>query len=150
MHKGILAKAAVTIEAPAARVWRALTTPEQIKKYMLGADTTTTWKVGEPISWKGEFEGKPFDDRGKILRFEPERLLEYTHFSSMSGQPDKPESYHTVTYDLSETDGKTQVDLSQGGNKDQKEADRSSKMWQMMLDGLKKTVESDRADRVSA
>ena len=30
-----------------------------------------------------------------------------THFSPLSGEPDAPENYHTLVYELEEDDGKT-------------------------------------------
>jgi hypothetical protein len=42
----------------------------------------------------------------------------------MGGSDDKPENYHTVTYDLAENDGKTTVTLTQDNNATQAEADK--------------------------
>ena len=41
---------------------------------MFGTDAVSDWKEGSPITWKGEWEGKHYEDRGVILRLEPERL----------------------------------------------------------------------------
>jgi uncharacterized protein YndB with AHSA1/START domain len=140
--KGLVAKASVTIDAPKVEVWRALTTPKTIKEYMFGADVETDWRPGNPITWKGEWQGKQFTDKGEILAFEPERRLQYSHYSPISNQPDRPENYHTVTYDLSESDGRTTIHLAQDNNPDQETLEHSTQNWQMMLDGLKKAVES--------
>jgi uncharacterized protein YndB with AHSA1/START domain len=149
MDKGILAKASVTVDAPAAKVWEALTTPETIKKYWGGAETTTTWNVGDSITWRGEWQGKPFEDHGRILKFEPERTLVFTHFSPMGDKPNRPENHHTVTHKLSEADGKTTVRITQDGNSDEKEADAMSRNWQGMLNRLKEVVEAEEAKRAS-
>ena len=53
-----IATATTTINAPASKVWDALTKPEQIKQYMFGTEVTTDWKVGSPITYKGEWKGK--------------------------------------------------------------------------------------------
>ena len=53
-------------------VWKALTDPALIGKYMLGAQVETDWKPGSPIVWKGEYEGKRYEDKGEILDFDPE------------------------------------------------------------------------------
>ena len=42
------------------RVWRALTDPAQIKDWMVGTDVETDWRVGSPISWRGELDGKAY------------------------------------------------------------------------------------------
>ena len=71
----------------------------------------------------------------------PDRL-KLTHFSPLTGQEDRPENYHTVTYELIDRGGATHLALSQDNNADQDEADRASATWTTMLTGLKETVES--------
>ena len=53
------------------------------------------------MTWKVEGQGKTYEDKVKIFRFNKERLLQYTHFSSLLGLPDVSENYHTVTIELS-------------------------------------------------
>lgn len=67
--------ASITINAFAEEVWKAMTTPELIKQWFFGVDTVTDWKVGGPLVHKGEYQGKPYEDKGEVLRFEPPRLL---------------------------------------------------------------------------
>src|SRR5205807_9908914 len=55
-----------------------------------------------PITWKGEWQGKTYEDKGTVLAVEPNKLLRITHWSPMGGSEDKPENYHTVTYELAE------------------------------------------------
>ena len=141
MSKSILAKAAITINTPKSKVWDALTNPKMIKLYLFGTDVTTDWKVGSPISYKGIWEGKAYEDKGMVLQNEPEKLLVSTFWSSLSGLPDIPDNYQTVCYELS-TDGKgTKVTITQGNNNTQKDADHSEQNWKMVLDGLKKLLE---------
>jgi hypothetical protein len=71
----------------------------------------------------------------------PNRLLQYSHFSPLSGEPDVPENYHIVTIDLSENGDQTQVSLSQNHNATDEARKHSEKNWSMMLDGLKKLLE---------
>lgn len=138
----LTATAEVEIDAPAQRVWDALTDPDQIKQYMFGSVVSTDWKVGSPITWKGEFDGKPYEDRGEIVQIEPQRTIVMTHFSPLSGQPDRPENYHTLTYRLTPHDQQTQLSLSQDHNASEEEADHSRANWEQMLTGLKQVVES--------
>ena len=77
-----------------------------------------------------------------ILKIEPQRTLQYTHFSPLSGDADVPENYHTLTYELSGQGDKTEVSLSQDNNASQEEADHSQAMWEQMLASLKKVVEA--------
>src|SRR6059058_5157791 len=80
------ATAEVTVDAPATQVWRGLTEPELIAQYMFGSRVVTDWQVGSPIVWKGEFEGRSYEDKGEVLEVRPERHLSVTHFSPMTGQ----------------------------------------------------------------
>jgi uncharacterized protein YndB with AHSA1/START domain len=138
---GIVATAEIDIAAPVSAVWNALTDPECIKQYFMGATVETDWQPGSPITWSGEYNGKPFADKGTIIEVQPERLLVLTHFSPMSGQPDAPENYHTITYHLAERDGKTRVSLNQDNNASDDEAEHARATWQSMLEGMKGIVE---------
>ena len=139
---GIAATAEVDIDAHAQKVWDALTDPDQIAKYMFGARVETDWQPGSAIVWKGEFQGRSYEDKGEIVQVIPARRLTMTHFSPLSGQPDEPANYHTVTYELTERAGGTHVFLSQDNNASDDEAKHSADTWQSMLDGLKKVVET--------
>ena len=138
---GAVATAQVEINASAQQVWAALTDPEQIAKYMMGARVQTDWRPGSSITWTGEYQGEPFEDKGEVLEFRPARRIKVTHFSPLSGEPDEPSNYNTVTFDLTESNGRTRVWLSQDNNATEEEARHSARNWQMMLDGLKDLVE---------
>jgi uncharacterized protein YndB with AHSA1/START domain len=138
---GHVATAQCEIDAPPEKVWRALTDPQLIKKYMFGSEVRTDWKPGSPITWQGEFEGRKYMDKGEIIDVEPGRRLEITHFSPLTGQEDRPENYHRVSYELQQTDGGTSLRLTQDNSSSAEEAEHSAATWQMMLDGLKKVAE---------
>ena len=141
MAKGKIAKASRIINAPADAVWDALVDPEKIKKYMFGTNVTSKWTEGSEIRWKGEWQGKAYEDKGVIQRLEPGEVLAYTHFSPLEGKPDSPENYHTVTIALAPTGKRTRVLLSQDNNPTEEAKKHSQKNWSMMLDALKKVVE---------
>jgi uncharacterized protein YndB with AHSA1/START domain len=136
-----VASATVEIAAPPGEVWTALTDPEQIEKYMFGSQVMTDWQPGSPIVWKGEYEGKKYEDKGEIVEIEPERRLKVTHFSPLSGEEDIPANYHTVLYELENRGQKTRVSLSQDNNSSEEAAEHSKANWEKMLDGLKEVVE---------
>jgi uncharacterized protein YndB with AHSA1/START domain len=137
-----VATAQIEINASPDRVWRALTEPDQIEKYMFGSRVETDWAQGSPIVWKGEYEGTKYQDKGEIVEIEPGRRLKVTHFSPLSGDEDLPENYHTLLYELDEHGGRTRVSLSQDGNASEEEAEHSKSNWEKMLSGLKEVVES--------
>jgi uncharacterized protein YndB with AHSA1/START domain len=118
-----------------------LTDPKIIKEYMFGATVTSDWKQGSQITWKGEMKDKKYEDKGEILEIIPEKKLKYTHFSPLSGLPDRSENYHTVTIALDEEKNKTHVSLSQDKNNSDKEKSESEKNWNAMMELLKKTIE---------
>lgn len=145
----VTAEAAIDVDASRHAVWRSLTDPQKIREYYLGAEVQTDWQVGSPITFKGEWEGRSYEDKGEILAFEPERKLAYSHWSPMGGKPDAPENYHVVEVTLDERNGGTRVTLRQsnleGGATDEDRANREDyeKNWTQMLEGLKRTTESD-------
>jgi uncharacterized protein YndB with AHSA1/START domain len=137
-----VAGATIEIDASPGEVWSALTDPEQIEKYMFGSQVVTDWQPGSPIVWKGEYEGKKYEDKGEVVEIEPERRLKVTHFSPLSGQEDIPENYHTVLYELEKHGQKTRVSLAQDKNPSEQAAEHSRANWEMMLAGLKEVVEA--------
>ena len=141
MKTPLIAQAHITINAPIARVWDALVNPEMIKQYLFGTNAVSDWKEGSPIVWKGEWEGKPYEDKGVILQLKPERVLQYSHFSPLSGQADVPANYHIVTIELSPEEKGTILLLSQDNNATEEDREHSEKMWGMMLTGLKNVLE---------
>jgi uncharacterized protein YndB with AHSA1/START domain len=142
MSKGLIASAVTTIDAPRARVWKALIDPKAIKQYMFGAEVVSDWQVGSSIVWKGDWNGKPYEDKGAILRVEPEQRLEYSHWSPLSGHPDEPANYHTVTIELTGEGDRTRVMLAQDNNPTDGARQHSELNWRMMLGALKKHVEA--------
>jgi uncharacterized protein YndB with AHSA1/START domain len=141
MPKTLTATAAETINAPAAAVWDALIEPAQIKQYLFGADVVSDFKEGSPIVYKGEWDGKSFEDKGKILKVDPEKELVCTHWSPMSGTADAPENYHQVSYSLAAAGSSTRLSISQDNNADEDERQRSAQMWQAVLENLKNFLE---------
>ena len=144
MDKKLIAKAAVSVNASTAKVWDALVNPKVIKQYMFGADVVSNWREGSTITWKGEWEGKSYEDKGVILQFKPERMIQYTHFSPLSGLPDQLDNYHTVTITLSGEGNHTNVSLAQDNNKTEQAREHSEKNWAMTLAALQKFVEQQR------
>jgi uncharacterized protein YndB with AHSA1/START domain len=141
MEKNLIAKVSININAPSEKVWNALVTPEAIKQYMFGADVVSDWREGSPIVWKGEWQGKSYEDKGMILQLKPGRMIQYSHFSPLSGLPEIPENYHTVTIILSADGNQTHVSLNQDNNATEEARVHSEKNWGMMLSGLKKLLE---------
>lgn len=137
----LTAEAEVVIKAPKNLVWDALTKPEVIKKYLFGTEVVTDWKVGSQIIWKGVWQGKPYEDKGEILQIVPEKMLETTYWSSMSGKPDEQRNYTKVTYKLIEEDDSVKLVVTQDNNETEEAKNHSEQNWRMVLESLKKLLE---------
>lgn len=132
-----------TIAADPKAIWAAMTARQSAM--FPGTTVETDWKAGHPITFSGEWKGKPFKDRGEIQSVEEGRELSFTHWSELSGQPDQPENYHVVRYQLEPQGGKTRVSLAQF-NRGKTDVDAKTKAefeknWMMMLNSLKDAVE---------
>lgn len=143
MSNGLVAESSITIDAPQDRVWRVITDPEAVKEFMFGAELVTDWTEGGPIAWRGEWEGKPYEDKGTILAFDPPRRLVHTHFSPLSGAPDRPENYHTLTWTVAagEGSGSTTLTLAQDNNPDSAAVEHAQGMWNSLVADVKKIAE---------
>jgi uncharacterized protein YndB with AHSA1/START domain len=132
---------AITIDAPVDEVWDALTTPARIKQWFFGVDTESDWQVGAPIIHRGTFQGKPYEDRGEILRFDPPKTLVHTHWSDVSGTEDRPENHQEVTWSLEEQSGATRLTVSERNLPSEDAKAMSEESWKMALDALKDLIE---------
>jgi len=149
MNNDLVARASVVIDAPRARVWHALVTPGEIRHYMFGAEVSSDWSVGSPVTWRGEWQGSAYEDKGVILEADRERALSYSHFSP-SGVSGAPGDFHTITIRLSGDGAQTVVALTQDGNSGERARDDSEKNWAAMLNALKHFVEGAAATGLKA
>jgi uncharacterized protein YndB with AHSA1/START domain len=136
------ASASTTIDASPQQVWEALTTPEVIKRWFFGVDTETDWKEGSPIVHRGEWQGRPYRDKGEIVRVDPPRLLVHTHWSDLSGTPDSREHHQEVTWALAERDGATELTVSERNLPSEEARATSEQTWPTVLANLKDLLES--------
>ena len=147
--RGLVSRASTKINAPVSVVWDAFVNPEVISKYMFGTNVVSDWREGSPVAWRGVWEGKAYEDRGTILELKLGRILRYSHFSALSGLPDIPENYHTVSIELDPSVRDTTVSLTQDNNRTEQERKDSQRNWEAMLGGLKKLLESRPGSRPS-
>jgi uncharacterized protein YndB with AHSA1/START domain len=135
-----------TVNASPLAVWKALTTASTLKQFFFGSEISTDWRVGSPIRFRGDWKGKPYEDKGSIQTFDAGKRLAFTHFSPLSGMEDRPENYHIVTFEIRPVGDGSEVVLTQTNQNDAEpltEENRKeyAKNWKMVLDGLKGTVE---------
>lgn len=104
----------ITINASAEHVWAVLTQPELIEKWMLDTpvEIGTEWREGGKLQEQGDLHGLSFENRGKIIRFDPPAALEYTHWSTLSLIPDEPQNYSILQFKLQTADNSTDLTLT--------------------------------------
>jgi Activator of Hsp90 ATPase homolog 1-like protein len=79
---------------------------------------------------------------GNFVAVEPKKLLKVTHWSPMGGTEDKPENYHTVTYEIAGQSKETILTLEQDNNPSQEAANTMAEQnWGPVLEGLKAVAE---------
>jgi uncharacterized protein YndB with AHSA1/START domain len=132
----------ITIDAAIDDVWKAITTPSSIEQWFFGVQTETDWQPGNSIVHRGEWQGKPYEDKGTILRIEPPTLLVHTHWSAMSGLPDEPENYEEIRWELAEREGGTLLTLSESNLASEEAKTASEQAWTTVLGNLKQLLES--------
>ena len=141
MKTAITGNVSIDIDAPKSKVWDALTNPEQIKKYLFGTQTSSDWKVGSPITFRGEWEGKAYEDKGTILQIEPEKILKYSYWSSMSNTKDEPDNYQIMTYVLESAGVKTRLSILQESCPSEEARKHSESNWKYVLETMKAMLE---------
>ncbi|MBN9662035.1 MAG: SRPBCC domain-containing protein [Acidobacteria bacterium] len=94
----------IPIDAPASAVWAFLTTPSLIQRWMWDSplEIHCGWTTGSPLVLRGNLHGMPFTNKGEVMTIEPERLLQYTQWSTLTGCADVPENYCLLTFHLAE------------------------------------------------
>ena len=143
MESNIIARTSIIINAPAAKIWGALTNPELIREYFFGTHANSDWKVGSPITFEGEWGGQKYHDKGTILENVSNKRLKYNYWSSRSGKEDKTENYADITYELEEKDDKTELTVVQENIPDVVMMKHSEASWKKVLEGLKALVENN-------
>ena len=135
------AQASRIIAAKPADIWQTLTSGKKVKACMIGADVETDWRVGGPITLRGEINGERFEDTGEVRSFLPERRLSYTHPTSAAAGRTQ-----LVTIELQRRGAETEVTVIQEnltGVPQPADTERWAefeKTWAQMLEGLEKAV----------
>jgi uncharacterized protein YndB with AHSA1/START domain len=134
-------KLSVIIKATANEVWRALTDPDLISKYFFNVKMIGKWKEGNTIIYYGEWQGKKFGSKAKVLEVRDQKILKYSYWSDLSGTQDLPENYHIITYELKPIDGNTELTMTEENLADEKMKERSAMLWMQVFENMKKLVE---------
>lgn len=141
MERDHIATATIVINAPAAKVWETLISPTIAKKYFFGAEVITSWQEGDPITFKGSFNGNQYEEKGILQAVIPNKRLQYTHWSHFDGLPDTLENYRLWTFDLVAMESSTQLTVSEDNIPTEKQCNRSNEFWAEVIATIKQLVE---------
>jgi uncharacterized protein YndB with AHSA1/START domain len=133
---------AIQIKAPVKKVWDALTQADAVKKWQYGSDMITDWKIGSSIKFSTPWDGKVFEQGGKILEMTPYKIISYSLFAPRPSLEDKPENYFIMKYILTEDNGLTNLSIIQEDNRPGAKQEASQGEENPILKGLKTLVES--------
>ena len=125
------------------KVWETLTKPDLVKLWQYGSELITTWETGSPIRFKTEWQGKVFEQWGKVLKVSPYDSIEYSLFAPRPDLEDKPENYFTMSYTLTSENGQTKLEIVQEDNRPNAVQEKPQGEENPILQSLKKIAESN-------
>lgn len=134
----------VIINSDPATIWKNLTEPLLIKKWMgepeMKIEIHTDWKVNSPIVITG-FHHVKFENKGTILQYDENCTLTYTHFSSVSRLADIPENYSVIAFTLTPFENQTALTLKINGFPTVTIFKHLQFFWQTTIEIIKRTIE---------
>jgi uncharacterized protein YndB with AHSA1/START domain len=142
------------MNAPPSEVWRALTEPDWMKQWMaeqeMRVEVITDWKVGSPIIVKGHHNNVDFENKGTVLHFEPNSLLRYSHFSSLSRLPDDVANYTIIEFRLARTEeNSTSLNVTLSNSPSEPIFKHFEYYWRITIEVIKRFIESTRQNTPS-
>jgi uncharacterized protein YndB with AHSA1/START domain len=135
-------EAEILVASPIEEAWECFLDPAKSAEFFFGITFVSDLKVGSPITWSGEWQGKPFKDTGIILELRKPRLFRYDYFSNFSGEPDLPENHYEVAYSFDLAPDGVRIAIKQSNAKTKEAAEHSEKNWTMMLEAIKMKLEA--------
>ena len=149
---GQLISESIRITAAPKQVWDAIMDPRAGKTWRT-AHFRTDWRIGAAIEIEAVIGAKRYRDKGRVIHVEPPSRLAYAYWSQVSGLPDVPQSYSTITMTLATEGTETVLTVTQQvppspvrrGDGWEIGADSGAKhvafYWRMTLPRLKQVVE---------
>jgi len=114
-----------------------------MKKWMFETEIniSTDWQVGNPIVIRGDLHGMSFENKGTVLQFEREKVLQYNHLSSLSRLADKPENYSVLEFRLTPIENQTALTLTLSNFPIESMYKHLAFYWNVTLEILKRMIE---------
>lgn len=135
----------VTITASPGKVWQCLTTPGLMKQWMMPEteiEIKTDWKEGGPFTIEGDWYKSRFINYGTVLEFEPEKVLSYSHLSSLSRLPNVPENHSILKMELVPDGESTVLTVSAANFPTEAIYKHLAFYWNVTIELLKKFIEN--------
>jgi uncharacterized protein YndB with AHSA1/START domain len=132
----------IFVKAPIQKVWDVLTKPEFVKLWQYGSDLITDWTVGNDIRFRTEWDGKVFEQWGKVLEVLPYKIVKYSLFAPGPDLEDKPENYFVMSYILNEEKGQIKITITHEDNRPQAIQEEPQGEENPILSGLKSLIEA--------
>jgi uncharacterized protein YndB with AHSA1/START domain len=133
----------VKINASGQKVWDTITKPELVKLWQYGSDLLTNWEIGSDIKFRTEWEGKIFEQWGKVLEVKPIEIVRYSLFAPRPELEDKPENYFIMSYVLTDESGQTKLEIIQEDNRPNAVQEKPQGEENPVLRTLKEIAETD-------
>ena len=137
----------IDINAPVGKIWQALTDPAFTRQYMFGCNVVSHWEIGGPVSWVGSEGGVMYVD-GKLIQYEPEKLLEFTVIDPNASYANTPNNHLHVKYTILSKPGSNQLQVRQGDFTSVAEGEKrytetiADGGWEALLNTIKEIVEA--------
>ena len=122
-------------------IWAVLTNPEKIKLWLYGTEADTDWKTGSPISFRGEYQGHVYHDKGNVLENRENELLKYNYWAQYSGLDDTLENYSLVTYKIQKKGDMVELTWLQEGFASEKGQKHTEEGLPALLQSIKELAE---------
>lgn len=135
------------IAAKPEEVWQALISPEGTKAAFFGSVIDSTFEVGAPYAYIGPGDAgeETVHVYGKVLAFEPYRLMSLTEHPGPTYRENHAELETRVTYRLEAVGNCTKLTLIHDRWPEHHPSHESTKeTWPVILSGLKTYVETGR------
>jgi len=136
---GFIARADIEVDASPERVWETLT--RYASDVNFGAVVESDWKTGSSVVWRGEWEGKAFEDEGVVLEAIAPLRLVLTHSSGGSTVGAASGTVHRLSYELSGRGAGTHLEFWQDGNATPSAAGEAERNWRTHLAAVKERAE---------
>ena len=133
----------IKINASRQKVWDTITKAELVKLWQYGSDLLTNWEIGSEIKFRTEWDGKVFEQWGKVLEVRTNELVKYNLFAPGPDLEDKPENYFIMSYVLTQQDGQTQLEIIQEDSRPNAVQEKPQGEENPVLKSLKQLAESD-------